>query len=422
MSQFLDKTGFIHFWNALKKKLDNKVDKVTGKGLSTNDYITADKNKLSGIASGAEVNVQSDWNVSDTGSDAYIKNKPTSLPASDVADWAKASTKPTYTKSEVGLSNVPNVTTNNQTPTFSQASARANIASGEKLSTIFGKIAKYFADLKTVAFSGSYNDLSNKPSIPVSVAVKGNAETYYRTGNVNITPANLGITVVNNTADSDKSVKHATTAESATKATQDGDGRTITETYTTVEDMGNCRLKYENGSFYIGHENAEEEIHTPDEIEILKTNVNNLQTDVAEIETDIAEIETDVAEISSNLTSVKNRVTALEQNSGSGGSGGDTSNTWTLVKTVTGTTAMTLPASFSELYVLVIDDNRRFPFYVLYDELTDTKTNYLAGGYASSTAHHRANVAISKTSCNIVNAHNGGTNVTSSSSLKVYYR
>ena len=33
-----------------------KVDKVSGKGLSTNDYTTAEKNKLSGIASGAEVN------------------------------------------------------------------------------------------------------------------------------------------------------------------------------------------------------------------------------------------------------------------------------------------------------------------------------------------------------------------------------
>ena len=70
------------------------------------------------------------------------------------------------TKGNIGLGNVPNVTTNNQTPTFSQAGSRANIASGETLSTLFGKIMKWFADLKTVAFSGSYNDLSNKPTIP----------------------------------------------------------------------------------------------------------------------------------------------------------------------------------------------------------------------------------------------------------------
>jgi hypothetical protein len=36
------------------------------------------------------------------------------------------------------------------------------------LSVIFGKIAKWFADLKSVAFSGSYNDLSNKPTIPAA--------------------------------------------------------------------------------------------------------------------------------------------------------------------------------------------------------------------------------------------------------------
>lgn len=70
------------------------------------------------------------------------------------------------TKSDVGLGNVPNVATNDQTPTFTQASSRANITSGEKLSVILGKIMKYFADLKTVAFTGSYNDLSNKPTIP----------------------------------------------------------------------------------------------------------------------------------------------------------------------------------------------------------------------------------------------------------------
>lgn len=70
------------------------------------------------------------------------------------------------TKNNIGLGNVPNVATNDQTPTFTQASARNNIVSGEKVSVLFGKIMKFFADLKAVAFSGSYNDLSNKPSIP----------------------------------------------------------------------------------------------------------------------------------------------------------------------------------------------------------------------------------------------------------------
>lgn len=86
----------------------DKVDKESGKGLSTNNFTTTEKNKLSGIASGANVNVQPDWNVTDTNSDAFIKNKPTSMPASDVSAWAKSETKPVYTKSDVGLGNVEN--------------------------------------------------------------------------------------------------------------------------------------------------------------------------------------------------------------------------------------------------------------------------------------------------------------------------
>lgn len=41
-----------------------------------NNFTTIYKNKLDGIQDGAEANVQSDWNVSDTSSDAFIRNKP----------------------------------------------------------------------------------------------------------------------------------------------------------------------------------------------------------------------------------------------------------------------------------------------------------------------------------------------------------
>ncbi len=49
------------------------------------------------------------------------------------------------------------------TVTFTQASERTQIQSGEKHETLFGKVKKWFSDLKAVAFSGSYNDLSDKP-------------------------------------------------------------------------------------------------------------------------------------------------------------------------------------------------------------------------------------------------------------------
>lgn len=53
----------------------------------------------------------------------------------------------------------------NTTVTFVQATNRANISSKEKFSVIMGKIAKFFADLKTVAFTGKYSDLSGTPGI-----------------------------------------------------------------------------------------------------------------------------------------------------------------------------------------------------------------------------------------------------------------
>ena len=56
------------------------------------------------------------------------------------------------TKTSVGLGNVPNVTTDNQTPTVTEASTRANLAAGDTLKTIIGKIKKFFTDIKDLAF------------------------------------------------------------------------------------------------------------------------------------------------------------------------------------------------------------------------------------------------------------------------------
>lgn len=63
--------------------------------------------------------------------------------------------------------------------------------------------------------------------------VKGDAESTYRKGNVNITKANIGLGNVDNTADANKSVA------SAVKATQDGDGNVIKSTYATKTEVTN---------------------------------------------------------------------------------------------------------------------------------------------------------------------------------------
>ena len=80
--------------------------------------------------------------------------------------------------SVVNAQGVAEVTAVQDNPTFTEAQTRANIASGESFATILGKIKKFFTDLKTVAFSGSYNDLTDKPTIPdISTKVSKSGDT-----------------------------------------------------------------------------------------------------------------------------------------------------------------------------------------------------------------------------------------------------
>lgn len=53
----------------------------------------------------------------------------------------------------------------NTTVAFTQSGSRALPSTGESLKTIVGKVVKYLGDLKAVAFSGSYSDLSNLPTL-----------------------------------------------------------------------------------------------------------------------------------------------------------------------------------------------------------------------------------------------------------------
>lgn len=56
MAKFLDQNGLLYLWQKIKTMLDGKVDKADGKGLSTNDFTTTEKNKLAGIEAGAQKN------------------------------------------------------------------------------------------------------------------------------------------------------------------------------------------------------------------------------------------------------------------------------------------------------------------------------------------------------------------------------
>ena len=50
---------------------------MTGQANVGQEFTQVEKDKLGGIPAGAEVNVQSDWNQTNTGDDSFIRNKPT---------------------------------------------------------------------------------------------------------------------------------------------------------------------------------------------------------------------------------------------------------------------------------------------------------------------------------------------------------
>lgn len=242
---FLNNEGLQHFWQGVKGKLDEKVDKVEGKGLSTNDYTTAEKEKLAGIAEGANKTIVENVLTSTSGENALsaaqgkvldekIKAINTNMESLGVGDmlksvydingdgvvdnaeklggqlpsyYAKAADIPTkvsqlnndagYLNEHQDISGKLDVDGNgsNVTVEFTTAGARANIASGDTQAVAYGKIAKYLADLKAVAFSGSYNDLGDKPEIPtvtndLTDALKANYDAAYTHSQEAHAPAN----------------------------------------------------------------------------------------------------------------------------------------------------------------------------------------------------------------------------------------
>ena len=199
-----------------KQNARNNIGAGTGSSDFSGKYDDLIGKPTLGTASSKDVSATGNANSTQVvmGNDTRLTD---SRKASDVYPWAKEENKPTYTKDEVGLGNVPNVSTDNQTPTFTQNETLVNIVSGEKLSVLFGKISKAISDLishianknnphevtkdqiglenvgnfkavstvsnqgltnteKTNArtnigagtsnFSGSYNDLTDKPTIP----------------------------------------------------------------------------------------------------------------------------------------------------------------------------------------------------------------------------------------------------------------
>ena len=68
--------------------------------------------------------------ISHTHTKSQITDFPTSMPASDVYPWAKAATKPSYTKAEVGLSNVDNTADKDKSVKYATSAGSASQLNG----------------------------------------------------------------------------------------------------------------------------------------------------------------------------------------------------------------------------------------------------------------------------------------------------
>ncbi len=80
------------------------------------------------------------------------------------------------TKSQIGLGNVPNVSTDDQTPTFAEANTLMNINTGENMSVLFGKIKRAITNLM--------NHLNNKGNPHNCTATQVGAAAKNHTHNV----------------------------------------------------------------------------------------------------------------------------------------------------------------------------------------------------------------------------------------------
>lgn len=146
----IPEVDFTEVYNAI----DTKVDKVEGKGLSTNDYVTADKTKVTNIN---EVIEAATKNI--TATDISITLDKRNL-VTNVVEAIELNL-PASTTALAGLMLPADKIKLNGIAAGAEANVNADWNATEGDALILNK-----PTLSTVATSGSYNDLTNKPTIP----------------------------------------------------------------------------------------------------------------------------------------------------------------------------------------------------------------------------------------------------------------
>lgn len=146
----IPEVDFTDVYNAI----DTKVDKVKGKGLSTNDYVTADKTKVTNINEVVEAATK---NI--TATDISITLDKRNL-VTNVVENIELNL-PASTTALAGLMLPSDKTKLNGIAAGAEVNVNADWNATEGDALILNK-----PTLSTVATSGSYNDLTGKPTIP----------------------------------------------------------------------------------------------------------------------------------------------------------------------------------------------------------------------------------------------------------------
>lgn len=173
MAKYLDENGLLYLWGKIKALFVAKED---GKGLSTNDYTSAEKEKLAGIATGATKYVHPDYTPRSSG-----------LYKVTVDNTGHVSGATAVTKSDITGLGIPG-----QDTTYSPATASANglMSSSDKAKLDgFSNASDYAlkSDLSTVyKYKGSVDAFDDLPSSGNAVGdvwdVKSDGMNYAWTG------------------------------------------------------------------------------------------------------------------------------------------------------------------------------------------------------------------------------------------------
>lgn len=192
----------------VQTQLNDKVDKVTGKGLSTNDYTDAEKTKLSGIETGAQKNTIT--GVKGSAETTYrtgnVNITATNIGLGNVNNTSDAE-KPISTATKTALDGkqatitgaATTITDNNLTANralISNSSGKVEVSS--VTSTELGYLDGVTSNIQT--------QLNNKLSSAPVTSVNN------KTGAVTLAKGDVGLGNVDNTSDANKPISNATQA------------------------------------------------------------------------------------------------------------------------------------------------------------------------------------------------------------------